>query len=469
LTSKTRVEEIVSEDLDEFSSVTSSIFYAIKNSISIQKRLLDFSSERTTDQTSTQSEIHTKTSSSKSVKPKEPSQLKDSISKKKTTIYQSQSLLIFYPEISDIKEKEIVKGASKTRRKTKLLPTRNLNSFTTDETQKILVGKSDQKAIKKRNLKKKKKRNETKIKNQTVLRLSHFVSEEIVKTDKKPNSISSVDLDTQTNLTSSEIIQRSGTQFLSDSDPFPFSSLAEWLLWHRDYPEYSYVREAFDLDQVPEIHDIDLFWVNTMNEPEFFNQNWRIAGIMIEGMNTIKFKGRPEGTPEWLILPSETDGLSTFFEDVYRILLQNPQGIRNYNYPILKFALTGLSLLNLANYNEINERWFSKGGDVDLAIKLKELDQFISDQINIGDYQRNVELLLSKSDDWYLGVICFDLISSQSAFLKHLSNQILKFSLDEKIRILKKSPFRDRIIRKLTELNISDQILSNMILDQLKI
>ncbi|MFX0050300.1 MAG: hypothetical protein ACFE8U_03315 [Candidatus Hermodarchaeota archaeon] len=60
----------MSEDLDEFSSVTSSIFYAIKNPISIQQKLLDFSSKRTAEQTSTRSEIHAEPSLSQSVKPK---------------------------------------------------------------------------------------------------------------------------------------------------------------------------------------------------------------------------------------------------------------------------------------------------------------------------------------------------------------------------------------------------------------
>ncbi|MFX0050299.1 MAG: hypothetical protein ACFE8U_03310 [Candidatus Hermodarchaeota archaeon] len=380
--------------------------------------------------------------------------------------------MTFYPEIFEIREKKTVRGASKTKRKTQQLPTRNLNSFTTNETEKILVRKPAQINIKKRSLKKKKEKKETKLKNQTVLSLSHFVSEEIVKTDKKPNLISYVDLDAQINLTPSEIIQRSGTQksedqILSDSDPFPFTSLAEWLLWHRDYPEYSYVRETFDLDQVPEIHDIDLFWVNTMNEPEFFSQNWRIAGIMIEDMNTIKFKGRPEGMPEWLILPSETDGLSTFFEDVYRILLQNPQGIRNYNYPILKFALTGLSLLNLANYNEINERWFSVGEFDDFSIRLRELDQFISDQTNISDYQRRLELLLSQKDNWYPGIICFDLISCRSVFLKHLSNFQICPSEDDKVKIINKNASRRRIIEKLRELETLDRDRVNSLLGQL--
>ncbi|MFX0171098.1 MAG: hypothetical protein ACFE9L_04190 [Candidatus Hodarchaeota archaeon] len=464
----------MSEDIDEVSSVTSSIFYAIKNSLSIQKRLLDFSSKITTEISSKRSEIKPKPPSTQDTKFKESFQPKDSRLKKKTTIYQTQSLSIFYPEISEIEEKKKnVRGASKQRIKTRQSPTRKLNSFTIEEIQKLSVEKPVEKAKKKRDLKKKKEIKELKFENRIILSLTDFISEEIVKIDNKPKIISDVDLDTQTNLTPYEIVQRSGTQtfgdqFLSDSDPFPFTSLAEWLLWHRDYPEYSYVREAFDLDQVPEIPDIEVFWVNTMNEPEFFSQNWRIAGIMIEDINTLKFKGRPEGMPEWQILPSETDGLSIFFEDVYRILLQNPQGVQNYNYPILKFALRGLNLLNLANYDEIKERWFGIGGFEDLIIRLRELDQFISDQTNIGDYQRNVEILFSRSDEWYLGLVCFDLVSTQSAFLKHLSNQILEFSADEKIKILNKSPFRDRIVRKLTKLKIFDQIDDKRILDQLK-
>jgi hypothetical protein len=454
---------MASEDLNDFSSVTSSIFYAKKNSISKQNQLLDFSLKKPSETTSLQLKTQAEKSSSQNVKPKKSSQQKDSKLQKKTTLYRSQPLSTFYPEIfENNKKKKSIEKISKIKKKTQSSPTKELLSFALEETQQRL-GRKPEKKVKKDSVSKNKtEKKEIKIQNRIMLTLTQFITEEKVR----------VDSDVQTNIIQSEIIQKSETQpfedpILAESDPFPFTSLAEWLLWHRNYPEYSHVREAFDYDQVPEDSDIEVFWVNIMNEPEFFNHNWRIAGIRIENINKIEFQGRPEGTPEWQILPSETDGLSNFFEDVFRILLQNPQGIRNYNYSILQFALKGLNLLNLAYFDDKYERWFNRGGFEDLIMRLRVLDQFISGQTNIKDYQRSLELLLLQQDSWYLGIICFDLISSQSAFLKHLSNFQIGPSEDDKIRVINRSASRKRIIEKLTVLETLDKVRVKNILDQL--
>lgn len=455
---------MASEDLNDFSSVTSSIFYAKRNSISKQNQLLDFSLKTPVEITSVQSESHTEDGFSHTTELYDISQQEISTIKKTPVKYQSQPLSAFYPEMPKINEKtDFVKGTSKIRKKFRPSPTKELLSFALEETAKGIIRKPRKRVSEKRVS----RSSRTKKEKRLTLNLTQFISEEKVKIKK-----SITKWDTKAAVQKDETIQKPetyplGDPLLADTDPFPFTSLPEWLLWHRNYPEFSHVREAFDFDQVPENSGIEVFWVNTMNEPEFFNHNWRIAGIRIENINTIKFKGRPEGTPEWQILPSETDGLSNFFEDVFRILLQNPQGIRNYNYPILQFALKGLKLLNLAYFDDENERWFRKGGIEDLVMRLRVLDQFISDQTNVKDYQRSLELLLSQQDNWYLGIICFDLIYSQSAFLRHLSNFQLGSSEDEKIRVINKSAFQKRIIGKLITLGTLDKIRVDSLLGQL--
>ncbi|MFX0181649.1 MAG: hypothetical protein ACFE95_01105 [Candidatus Hodarchaeota archaeon] len=464
---------MASEDLNDFSSVTSSIFYAKKNSISKQNQLLSFSLKKPVEVSPVQIKNQVKFSSSQNIELKNTFQQKNSRRLKKPLLYRTRPLSTFYPEIPDnSKQKKSSKKNSEIRKKSKTPLTKELLSFALEEKKQTLMKKSNQKTKRNKVSKKKSVKEKKGMEGWLILRLTQFITEEKVKANKISSSKSSVRSDVNANIIPSEFIQKNEPQsfeepLLADIDPFPFTSLAEWLLWHRNYPEYSHVREAFDYDQVPEDSDIEVFWVNTMNEPEFFSPNWKIAGIRIDNINKIEFQGRPEGMPEWQILPSETDGLSNFFEDVFRILIQNPQGIRNYTYSIIQFALKGLNYLNLAHFDDKYERWFNRGGFQDLNIRLRVLDQFISSQTTIEDYQRGLELLLSQQDSWILGVICFDLISSQSAFLKYLSNHQTSLSEDNKIRVINKSASRTRLIEKLTDLMTLDRDRVKSLLDQL--
>jgi hypothetical protein len=231
--------------------------------------------------------------------------------------------------------------------------------------------------------------------------------------------------------------------------------LSEWLIWHRNYPELAYVREAFDVEEVPDDSD-EVYWVNILNEPEFFESSWKIAGLKIEGVNSLKFKGRPDGLPDWDIDQIFTDGFYTYFKDVYTILKQNTDGIQNYRYPILVLALKGLLLMDLAHFDKINNRWFSKGSNEEMSIKLRELDYFMSHQETVEGYQQYLKNSRPKTTpDWKLGILCFDLVIMRSLFLSAFFKS--RLVEETKFNLIKQENLMEILIQKLPKVEFLDR------------
>ncbi|MHA2244732.1 MAG: hypothetical protein ACXADY_07150 [Candidatus Hodarchaeales archaeon] len=455
---------MATDDIDDYSLVSSSIFYAKKNSPEKQKILLNLSSIQTsvpnTKHAAFSKELEETPSiemDTEKISSLEKEKKDNSLPKEKGPIYQPQQLSTYYSEIPPMKEvnSSFKKTQKKEKRKLKS-PTRVLLTAALIDTKKRLSTDSKQQSSRKKTIPRKKmtKKDIEKIQEQTI-GLNHFVSEKIVKikeiTKIQPEmKIQEPDAD----------IQIQQESFLKENDPFPFTNLTEWLIWHQNYPELAFVRETYDLGEVPD--DAEVFWVNVMNDPEFFNTNWQIVGSNVD-IDLIKNQGRPDLKPEWDILSSLTDGFSTFFGDVYQILSQNSQGLQNYRYGILQFALKGLLLLDLAFFKR--QKWFSKGSYGDLMTRLKELDLFISQQ-SIHAYHQNIGSLTEK-DEWYTGLVSFDLISSQSTFLKEFSkNQLAE---DTKIQMIKQEDLNQMIAEKLSMIEKADQIRIRNILRKLEV
>ncbi|MFX1284175.1 MAG: hypothetical protein ACFFB5_10990 [Promethearchaeota archaeon] len=433
------------DDIDDFSSVSSSIFYAKRNTLEKQGLLLNLASIERHD-SSKQTELPALGS------PSERSSIGNShldveieespSSWKKKIIYKPQPLSTYYSEIPVIKkEKKPIKKINKRKRGKKTSPTRQLLTSALLETKERLLT-HEKSYLKKKTLSRqeKKKRDLWKRKKQTI-ELNHFISEINVRTKEIQAEA----------LMKPDVYQIQQESTLKENDPFPFTNLTEWLIWHNNYPELAFVREAYDLEQIPEEGDVEIFWVNVMNDPEFFNPDWRIAGSTID-LDSIKYQRKSDWKPEWDIMATYTDGFSTFFKDIHQILTQNPQGL-NYRYSILQFALKGLLLLDLAYFDAEKQKWFSKGSFEDLMIRLKELDQFVSQQENVSTYQQNLTPSMVKNN-WYSGLICFDLLITQSIYLKHFSqNQLTE---DEKIHVINQANFRQTILKKLSTLEEMD-------------
>ena len=248
---------------------------------------------------------------------------------------------------------------------------------------------------------------------------------------------------------------KSGLHQLKDTDPFPFTRLAEWLIWHRNYPELAYVREAYDVDEVPDDSD-ELFWVNMMNEPEFFYSSWKIAGLNIEGVDSLKNKGRPDRLPEWDIDQGLTDGFSTFFKDVFSVLQNYTNGMKNYRFPILSLALKGLVLLDLA-YLDINtNRWFSKASNQEMITRIRELDYFMSQQETDEGYQQYLKNSKTETaPDWKLGILCFDLVIMRSLFLSAFFRS--RIAEKTKFDLIKQEGLMEILIKKLPDVEMLDR------------
>lgn len=462
---------MATDDFNDFSSVFSSIFYAKRNSPEKQRLILNFSSTTTSSyHSSVQTEKQDlpplsftkqfeQNSDTSKISFKGARKKKESFSKEKQIIYQPQQLSSFYSEIPLMKE--VISSPSKTKKREKGKENSRTRQVLTDaliETKKRLSTQPKIQSSKEKitSRKKKKKQDFEKLQKQTI-RLNHFISEEIVRT-KEIRSEPLVQVVDSNARTQHEF-------FLNDNDPFPFTNLTEWLIWHEYYPELGFVREAYDIEQVPDEEDVEVFWVNIMNDPEFFNPNWRIAGSSID-IDSIKYQRRPDGTPEWDIISSYTDGFSIFFEDVYQILSQNSQGLQNYQYPILQFALKGLLLMELTYFDDLKQKWFRKGTVEDLMTRLKELDQFIIQQENLSAYQQNLKSQLMKNE-WYIGLICFDLIVIQSTYLKHFSqNQLTE---DEKIQVIKEENLNQAIGKKLSTIEKLEKIRVRNLQKKLKV
>ncbi|MFX1507674.1 MAG: hypothetical protein ACFFDC_16430 [Promethearchaeota archaeon] len=418
---------MASDDIDEFSTVFSSIYYAIRNSPEKQKLLINISSTQTTVSGKLSESQESASSIEESLEENEV----ETPTKQRKRILRPQPLFTFYSEIPPV-EKKLTGKRKKKPKSGKVSPTRQLLTTALQKTKVRLSSQkikpiSKQKSISKKEIK---KQAQKKIQDQTI-RLNQFIQ------DKKVSvKIQEINIESQES-TSNEI-----EPILNEDDPFPFTNLSEWLIWHHNYPELAFVREAYDPDQIPDEGDIEVFWVNIMNDPEFFNPEWRIAGSSIS-IDSIKQQKQPNWAPEWDILSSYTDGLSIFFEDVYSILSNYSQGLKNYRYPILQFALKGLLLLDLVYYD--NQKWYRRGLREELS-RLAKLDHFISEQENLSAYRLNLKTEEMKND-WYAGLVCFDLIIIRSSFLKRFSrNQIPE---DDKVLVLKEEGLNEIVSQKL--------------------
>ncbi len=435
---------MTTEDVDDYSTVSSSIFYAIRNSPEKQKLLLNNLSVQPLKIANNQTE----TTLSNQLSLIEENTKKITSIKKEEVTLKTQPLFIFYSEISPIEEaKSFLKNIKRERKDKKVTPTRQLLTIALQETKKRISSKQKTLQEKRKTISKKEKksRDRKKIQDQTI-KLNQFIPEKkVVITNIKEIDLKSQELKgTQLNLKS--VPNKNG--------PFPFTNLSEWLIWHHNYPELAFVREAYDPEQIPDEGDIKVFWVNVMNDPEFFNPEWKIAGSSID-IDSIRQRKRPDWAhPEWDIMSSYTDGFSIYLEDVYEILSNYPQGLKNYRYPVLQFALKGLLLLNLVHYDYRNQKWFRKGTREDLS-RLIKLDQFVSEQTNLSTYQYNLNSEEVKKD-WYIGLICFDLIIIRSSFLRRFSQN--RLTEDEKIHVLMKEDLNHIIREKLTTIEDLDRV-----------
>ena len=254
---------------------------------------------------------------------------------------------------------------------------------------------------------------------------------------------------------------RSQIPILSESDQFPFTTLAEWLIWHSNFPELAFVREAYDLDAVPMDSD-EVYWINVMNEPEFFNSDWKMAGSIIHDLNLARRQGPPSGSPDFDMDLVLTEGFSTLFTDIYQILTKMPAGLKNYRYPVLQLALKGLLLLDLVYLDQ--GYWFAKESGEELHFRVTKLDEFIEQQEVELDYEENTKLWIG-TEKWQRGLVCFDLLISKSIYLSTFSQT----HLNEKVKIstLIKNDLNQSIVSNLNEVKFMDELRVKSLLAQL--
>jgi hypothetical protein len=302
------------------------------------------------------------------------------------------------------------------------------------------------KALKKKALSKprmtKKERKE--LEQKRTIKLTKFIPESVLthsKVSSKP-------------ITRRIIRKADQNSILEESDLYPFTNLIEWLIWHQNFPELAYVREAYDLDSVPQDSD-EVYWINVMNEPEFFTSNWKVAGSKIYDLERIRTLGPPGGEPEFnMDLIQTENGFSTLFSDVHMILTKMTDGLKNLRYPILQLALKGLLLLELA-YMDENLRWFALGSNQDLKTRLSFLDDFIGEQESRVDYEDNIRRLI-KTEVWQTGIITFDLLIMKSMFLSTFSRTRIQEEI--KIEILRSNKFQQEVILRLKTVDKLDRL-----------
>lgn len=464
------------EEYREF-NVSSSIFYAKKNSPSKQSLLINL------NQDSTESLQRIEPNNQKNVDPKESksnhrseqveSKTKTRIKKTNTSREEKKRkpklkhnlLSHYYPEIPKPEKRPSTKKTS-TKRKSQQSPTKLLLKSALKETKKRIEVKSNKKEPKKLGSRKKKRKHKT-LKKLKVIELNEFVSHKKytlqIEPNRNQNPKPEIPIYTKSN---EEKTSQINEHPVIDDIHFPFTSLTEWLIWHKNYPELEYVRETHDLDEVPDDSD-EIFWVNIMNEPEFFNTSWKMAGTIIEDINALKFKGNPNLVPDWDMDQEYTDGFFPFFRDVFQILKYNSNGIRNYRYPILLFALKGLLLLELVTLDPVSNRWFSKGSFEDMNNRLKELDSFVSHQRTQKEYQKIIRSYKANTvtSNWYSGIISFDLLVMKSLFLSTFFEAIMKE--EDKIKIIKEEDYSKLIFEQLKEIQFLDRQRINSVLKNL--
>ncbi|UCE14825.1 MAG: hypothetical protein JSV04_06490 [Candidatus Heimdallarchaeota archaeon] len=438
-----------SENYNNGSSTSLSIFYGKKNTPLIQSQLLSISLEP--ERTHSPPENTSKISSTDSIPQVNSTSTqigKDKSLKQHSQVCIPQPLSSFYSEIREFTEKtaEIKKSPKKAKRRSSATKQLLLNGLS--ETKQRLSAKTDQQLSDKQ-LKSKKRRKTILHRNEkNFIGLNQFIAEKRIEVKRKSDSVA----EKSTQIITDEKVQHK-IPLLIDEDPFPFTTLTEWLIWHDNFPELAYVREAYALEEIPD-EDVEVFWVNIMNDPEFFSPDWRIMGTNID-INTVKEHGRPMWTPEWDIMSSNTEGFSIFFRDVYQILSSVPQGIQNFRYPILQFALKGLLLLDLASFDVTTQKWSSKGTIEDLTIRLEALDIFVSQQEDLSSYYQNLRSMMVK-DEWQVGLILYDLLIHQSTYLKIFSKNLIEEKT--KLEQIFKENYLQRIIKKLKVIEQIDKM-----------
>ena len=426
---------------DDFyeSTVTSSLLYAKKNPKNKQLLLLDIPDSSNISEAIEESILQER---------EETSSISVPVDEKETKKNKPQSLQVFYPEIPPAKEELSTKKKKKRSTKKQSSRTKQLLLEALNESKHQLQMKDLDKS------KKTKKKSPTKHR-MTRKQRKEYEQEKTVKlTSFIPSSVIKP-LEYSSDNTSKLNIRKSDQNpLLEESDPYPFSTLIEWLIWHNSFPELAYVREAYDLDSVPQDSD-EVYWINVMNEPEFFTSNWKVAGSRIYDLEGIRTRGPPGGEPEFnMDLVLTENGFSTLFEDVYMILTMVPNGLKNLRYPILQLALKGLLLLELA-YMDENLRWFALGSGKDLKARLSVLDNFVGEQESREDYEENVKNMMSK-EIWQKGIISFDLLIMKSMFLSTFSRT--QIPEEKKIAILITNKFQQGVISRLNTIGQLDRL-----------
>jgi hypothetical protein len=375
-----------------------------------------------------------------------------SITVKEEKKIKPQSLQVFYPEIPPAKEEISAKKKNKRKRSKSTSKTKQLmlEAFNDSKQQLQMKKKTkSKKSIKKSSSKPRmtrKQRKEYELKN--TISLTSFIPHSIVTPAKSIRTL---------------VRKTVQNPLLEESDLYPFTNLVEWLIWHQNFPELAYVREAYDLDAVPQDSD-EIYWINVMNEPEFFTSNWKIAGSRIHDLEGIKTSGPPGGEPEFnMDLVLTENGFSTLFSDVYMILTKLPDGLKNLRYPILQLALKGLLLLELAFIDD-NLRWFALGSQKDLKTRLAFLDAFMGEQESRSDYEHSVSNLKA-TGTWQKGIITFDLLIMKSRFLSTFSRT--QISEEMKLEILKNNEFHQELISKLKPIAQLDRLRVNELIRQI--
>jgi hypothetical protein len=419
------------------SEVTSSLLYAKKNPPNKQSILMNIETDSNDINSNSEPILQVETV---------PSSRGVSKLEKLDKKVKPQSLKDFYPEIPPAKEEKPTKKKRKKKQTKSKSETKQLLLEALSVSKEQLHTKKARKKTPSKPRMTKKQRKEYELK--TTIKLTRFIPKkiDIIQSRNKP-----------------QVRKSSINPLFEDSDPYPFSTLIEWLIWHNNFPELAYVREAYDLDSVPQDSD-ELYWINVMNEPEFFTSNWKVAGSRIHDLEAIRIRGPPGGEPDFnLDFDLTENGFSTLFSDVHMILSKLPNGLRNLSYPILKLALKGLLLLELAFIDD-NLRWFALGSPEDLKTRLSILDTFMGEQVSKSDYEYSVGNLKGIGT-WQKGIITFDLLIMKSMFLSTFSRT--QISEEMKLEVLKNNKFHQELITKLKSIAQLDRLRVNELIQQI--
>ncbi|MHA1228430.1 MAG: hypothetical protein ACTSPV_17000 [Candidatus Hodarchaeales archaeon] len=423
--------------------VSSSLFYAIPNPPEKQKAILNYNNPASDIEDSEVEKLEPSTISTKKSKAVKQKRINRIRNHKNVFKAAPSQLGEFYPGFEIIstiqsKPRKKTKSSSKTRKTT----TKSMKTGTLDinknKSRKEIKKKSKKKAAVKVKKKKKVSKN-----SRNVSPLTDFVKlvPLTIKTNKKIQEVQN----------GSDSIRKT---IYTENEPFPFTNLVEWLLWHENYPELAYVREAYSPDDIPD--NSKVYYINLAGQPVFYDHDWRIAGSEIE-LNSLYNRNMPDHA-DWEIFSVATDGLTSLFEDIWQILFQNPVGLDNNRikrYPLVQFALKGLLLLELVLFNPENRRWFSKGTIEDLRLKTNELDSFMTNQATIEDYESLLNTTVS-DEKLLTRLICIDLLFTNSSFL---SSTARKLSAEQKITSVKKyDQISDSIKILLKQLLVVDRL-----------